>query len=149
LEAHRSDASCMNCHTRIDPLGFALENFDPIGRWRESYQDGIEIDTSGVLHDGTEIVGIGDLHRYLKQETSTVDRNLCRKLLGYALGRSELLSDRLLIDQMMASLQSDRRLSSLVAQVVTSKQFRHQRGRNLEAAATDLQERAKDKKSEI
>ncbi len=136
LEAHRSDSSCMNCHTRIDPLGFALEKFDPIGRWREHYQDGIEIDTTGILHDGTEVDGLEDLHAYLKQEETTVHRNLCRKLLGYALGRSELLSDRLLIDDMLRGLETDDRFSNLITQIVTSKQFRHQRGRTLEAAST-------------
>lgn len=149
LEAHRSDSSCMNCHTRIDPLGFALENFDPIGRWREVYQDGIEIDTTGVLHDGTEVADINDLHGYLKQEIATIDRNLCRKLLGYALGRSELLSDRLLIDRMLSGLKEDRRFSNLVTKIVTSKQFRHQRGRSLEAASIDLNASKETKNSDI
>lgn len=58
LEAHRSDASCVNCHSRIDPLGFALENFDPIGRWRDKYRDGQQIETTGTLHDGAEISGL-------------------------------------------------------------------------------------------
>lgn len=139
----------MNCHTRIDPLGFALEKFDPIGRWREQYQDGIEIDTTGILHDGTEVKGLEDLHAYLKQEEATVHRNLCRKLLGYALGRSELLSDRLLIDRMLRGLQTDRRFSNLITQVVTSKQFRYQRGRNLEAVSIPSRTTENNQDSEI
>ncbi len=55
LEAHRTDSSCVNCHTKIDPLGFALENFNPIGQWRSSYGDGGKIDTTGILDDGSEI----------------------------------------------------------------------------------------------
>ena len=58
LEAHRRDASCVNCHSRIDPFGFALEHFDSIGRWRETYRDGQKIDAGGTLNDGTEIVEI-------------------------------------------------------------------------------------------
>lgn len=128
LEAHRSDESCVNCHVRIDPLGFALEQYDPVGQWRENYGDGGAIDTSGILKDGTEITGFSGLSDYLDREKATFHRNLSRKLLGYALGRSEIVSDRLLIDKMMESLDSDNRLSSLVALIVTSEQFRHQRG---------------------
>jgi hypothetical protein len=128
LEAHRSDESCVNCHMRIDPLGFALEQYDPVGQWRENYGDGGAIDTSGILKDGTEITGFSGLADYLGREKATFHRNLSRKLLGYALGRSEIVSDRLLIDKMMESLDSDNRLSTLVALIVTSEQFRHQRG---------------------
>ena len=134
LEAHRRDASCINCHTRIDPLGFALENFNPLGQWRETYGDGGAIETTGILNDGTEITGMGDLFSYLQQEKLTFYNNLSGKLLGYALGRSEILSDRLLIDKMVKSLDSDKRFSNLVTQVVTSTQFRHKRGQSIESA---------------
>ncbi|MDA1068922.1 MAG: DUF1592 domain-containing protein [Verrucomicrobia bacterium] len=134
LEAHRRDESCVNCHTRIDPLGFALENFNPLGQWRETYSDGGVIETTGILNDGTEITGMEDLFSYLQQEKGTFYNNLCRKLLGYALGRSEILSDRLLIDKMVKSLDDDKRFSNLVAQVVTSPQFRHKRGQSIESA---------------
>ncbi len=134
LEAHRSDESCVNCHMRIDPLGFALEQYDPVGQWRENYGDGGAIDTSGILKDGTEITGFSGLSDYLNREKATFHRNLSLKLLGYALGRSEIVSDRLLIDKMMESLNSDNRLSSLVALIVASEQFRHQRGNPSEYA---------------
>ena len=75
-----------------------------------------------------------DLFSYLQQEKGTFYNNLCRKLLGYALGRSEILSDRLLIDKMVKSLDDDKRFSNLVAQVVTSPQFRHKRGQSIESA---------------
>jgi len=134
LEAHRRDVSCINCHTRIDPLGFALENFNPLGQWRVAYSDGGKIETTGILNDGTEITGMADLFSYLEQEKPTFYRNLSRKLLGYALGRSEILSDRLLIDKMLESLDTDKRFSNLVIQIVTSKQFRHKRGQGIESA---------------
>lgn len=127
LEAHRREASCVNCHARIDPFGFALENFDPIGRWRETYRDGKPIETAGKLYDGTEISGLDGLDRYLREQVVLFQRTLCAKLVGYALGRSELISDRPLIDQMVASLQTHSGISGLVSQIVTSTQFRYRR----------------------
>ncbi len=138
LEAHRSDASCVNCHRKIDPLGFALEQFDPVGQWRDAYADGGRIDTTGVLDDGTEIIGYQGLEDYLRGERALYRRNLCRKLLGYALGRSELASDRLLIDKMLESLDADNRFSTLVALIVSSDQFRNQRGPALDSASVAM-----------
>ena len=127
LEAHRTAASCVNCHSRIDPLGFALERFDPIGRWRDTYRDGQAIETSGTLNDGTEIADLDGLRRYLRREESQFQRNLSTRLLGYALGRTELASDRPLVEQMLAGLKSDGRFSDLVIRIVTSKQFGYRR----------------------
>lgn len=134
LEAHRTDSSCVNCHTKIDPLGFALENFNPIGQWRASYGDGGKIDTTGILDDGTEIADFEGLTNYLSREKATFYRNFCRKLLGYALGRGEILTDRLLIDKMLDTLEDDNRISTLITLIVTSQQFRYQRGQPLETA---------------
>ena len=61
LVAHRQDAACVNCHSRMDPLGFAMENFDPIGRWRQRYRDGQSIDATGTLNDGAHIDGYDGL----------------------------------------------------------------------------------------
>lgn len=127
LEAHRSDASCTNCHERIDPLGFALEPFDPIGRWRNTYRDGQEIDPSGMFGDGTTISGPDGLRDYLRREKAQFHRTISVKLLGYALGRAELASDRPLINQMAEDLGDGCRFSDLVARIVTSEQFRNQR----------------------
>jgi hypothetical protein len=132
LEAHRRDASCVNCHARIDPLGFALEHFDSIGRWRETYRDGQVIDATGTLNDGTVISELEGLMEYLRKHRSLFDRNLSAKLLGYALGRSEMVSDRPLLDQMVAGLKKDSRFSTLVTQIVSSPQFRFQRRQDLE-----------------
>ncbi|HEV8544226.1 MAG TPA: DUF1592 domain-containing protein, partial [Verrucomicrobiae bacterium] len=134
LEAHRRDASCVNCHSRIDPLGFALEHFDSIGRWRDTYRDGQIIDASGKLSDGTEISEFEGLIEYLHQQEGLFDRTLCAKLLGYALGRAELISDRPLLDRMTGGLRSDSRFSRLVTEIVTSSQFRYQRGEESEGA---------------
>ncbi len=120
IERHSRDENCRGCHQRIDPYGFALEGFDAIGRARKA-------DTRTVLPDGTAIGGLADLRAYLvnhRQDDFT--RQFCRKLLGYALGRSVQLSDKPLIEQMM---QSDLRFGTLVDHIVRSRQFREVRGR--------------------
>ena len=104
LEAHRKNASCVNCHARIDPLGFALEPFDPLGRWRDAYGDGQPIDPSGTLRDGTTVSGPDGLRDYLRREEAQFHRTVSVKLLGYALGRAEMVSDRPLIEQMTDDL---------------------------------------------
>jgi hypothetical protein len=127
LEAHRQNASCVNCHARIDPLGFALEPFDPLGRWRDAYGDGRPIDASGTLGDGTTVSGPEGLRDYLHREKSQFHRTISTKLLGYALGRAEIVSDRPAIAQMTSDLAGRGRFADLVVRVVTSGQFRNQR----------------------
>jgi hypothetical protein len=127
LEAHRSDPACANCHSRIDPLGFALEHFDPLGRWRDAYRDGQPIDASGILHDGTEIAGLGGLRDYLRRERPQFHRTLAVKLLGYALGRTEILSDRPLIERIVDDLEDDGKFSDVVVRIVSSRQFGYRR----------------------
>lgn len=129
LEVHRRDASCNNCHSRIDPLGFSLENYDTIGRWRDRYRDGQPIDASGTLSDGAKIDGPIGLRDYLRENRGRFQRTLSTKLLGYALGRSETVADAKLISQMIADLEQNGRFGQLVERIVTSKQFRFQRGR--------------------
>jgi len=130
LEAHRRDVTCVNCHARIDPLGFALEHFDPLGRWRSTYRDGRAIDTTGVLNTGREISGLSDLDAYLQEQQASFHRTLCVKLIGYALGRAVTISDRPLLERMTTSMALDSGLANLVTQIITSTQFRHQRGRD-------------------
>jgi hypothetical protein len=127
LEAHRANASCVNCHARIDPLGFALEPFDPIGRWRDAYRDGRPIDASGTLRDGTTVSGPDGLRDYLRREKAQFHRTISGKLLGYALGRPELASDRPLVEQMTGDLAAGGRFSALVVRIVTSEPFRNRR----------------------
>jgi hypothetical protein len=122
IERHSSDANCAGCHKRIDPYGFALEGFDAIGRARQA-------DTQTTLPDGTAVDGLNDLRDYLLiQRRDDFTRQFCRKLLGYALGRSVQLSDKPLIEQMM---RTDLRFGSLVDLIVRSSQFRELRGRDL------------------
>ncbi len=88
LAAHTKKRSCSNCHRHIDPLGFVLENFDPVGRWREQWPGtGKEIDASGILPDGTKIRDVVDLKRWLIQNEKIFATNLAEKLMVYATGR--------------------------------------------------------------
>ena len=122
IERHSRDENCLGCHKRIDPYGFALEGFDAIGRSRQA-------DTKTILPDGTAIDGLTDLRDYLlTKRRDDFTRQFCRKLLGYALGRSVQLSDKPLIEQMM---RSDLRFGTLVEQIVRSRQFREVRGQDI------------------
>ena len=125
IERHSSDAACANCHAKIDPFGFALEQYDAIGRLRPTV-----VDTSTTLDDGTEINGIEGLSEYLlTQRQDDVVRQFCRKLLGFALGREVELSDELLLNEMHQKLRSaDFRFHAAVEAVVMSSQFRNIRG---------------------
>jgi mono/diheme cytochrome c family protein len=129
LEAHRRNPSCISCHTRIDPLGFPLEHFDSVGRWRETYSEGQPIEDSGTLSDKTEISGMDGLLAYLKRQEKQVVRNAATKLLGYALGRTVLASDLPLIDS-MAQSGGGATFPTMAARIVTSKQFRNRRGKD-------------------
>lgn len=128
LEQHKRNVACANCHTRIDPLGFSLERYDSTGRWREKYADGNAIEDSGVLTDKTEIAGIDGLLKYLKYKEPQVRKTLSYKLVGYALGRTVLASDQLLIDRMV-SAGSNATFAQLAAEIATSKQFRNRLGK--------------------
>ncbi|MBL9117173.1 MAG: DUF1592 domain-containing protein [Verrucomicrobiaceae bacterium] len=121
LLRHREDPACSVCHDRIDPLGFALEGFDPIGRKREA-------DTTAELKDGTKFQGMAGLRDYFKKHESNFMNQFCRKLLGYSLGRQTMLSDKALIQSMQkALLANQNRFSSAVMEIVNSKQFRNRR----------------------
>jgi hypothetical protein len=127
LEAHRRDAKCANCHSRIDPLGFALEHYDAIGRRRDRYRAGGTIDAKGTLADGSKIEGFTGLRDYLCSNRAQFHRTLSTKLLGYALGRRESVADAILLEEMVESLETDGRFSAIVESVVTSNQFRTKR----------------------
>jgi len=126
LEVHKRNATCASCHTRIDPLGFPMEKYDPVGRTRTVYADGKEVDDTSALPDSTKIEGINGLLAYLKSQDKQVLRNMSHKLIGYALGRTVLPSDQLLIEK-LTGLGSEASFSKMVAEVATSKQFRYRR----------------------
>jgi hypothetical protein len=129
---HSSADACATCHRRIDPLGFALEAYDGIGRLRTADAAGQPIDTRTRLEDGTEIDGPAGLRAWLLgPRKDAVLRQFCRKLLGYALGRGVQLSDEPLLDDLQARLtEGEGRISAVVEGIVTSRQFREIRGRD-------------------
>ena len=132
-EKHSSDPKCSGCHRRIDAYGFSLESFDAIGRWRDHDLGGHAIDVHARVMDGTELAGVDGLRSYLlNQRRDTFLRQFCRKLLGYSLGRSVLLSDAPLITEMRAQLKAhDYRVSVAIDVIVRSKQFREIRGKEM------------------
>jgi len=87
LERHHRDPFCAGCHRNIDPVGFALENFDALGRWREKTRDGLPIDSAGVLPDGTHVSGPVALRKALLRDPTVFAGTVTEKLLIYALGR--------------------------------------------------------------
>jgi hypothetical protein len=139
VERHTRVAACATCHQRIDPIGFALENFDAIGRFRTRDRTGRPIDANVKLRDGTRFVGVDGLRGYLREQRGQeVRRHFCRMLLGYALGRSVTLSDGPLLDEMLSALKNDDdHLSAAVRTIVLSKQFRYHRG--LETTKEEIQ----------
>lgn len=125
FERHRSDPTCAACHARMDPLGFGLENFDAIGRWRD--QDaGLAIDASGKLPSGETFAGPEEMKQVLLKRKGELLRNLTRKMLGYALGRGlNRFDDCVIRDSLEALKQNDDRASVLVEQIVLSYPFQH------------------------
>ena len=124
LEQHKRNATCANCHYRIDPLGFSLERFDSTGRWRDKYADGNTIEDSDILPDKSEIAGVDGLLKYLQNKDAQVRKNLSYKMVGYALGRTVLASDQLLIEKMVQA-GSNATFAQLATEIATSKQFRY------------------------
>ena len=124
LAEHKRNDTCASCHQRIDPLGFPLERFDAVGRTRDKYPDGQAIDVTGELADKKTIVGADGLLKYLQTQDKQVMTTLSKKMLGYALGRTVLASDRPLIAGMTAA-GGNASFSDLAVKIVTSRQFRN------------------------
>lgn len=132
VERHARVPSCASCHRRIDPYGFALERYDPIGRLRLNDLGGKPVDSKAKLKDGTEFEGVEGLRNYLlKQKKDVILRLFCRRLLGYALGRAVAPPDQPLIDQMMHAMRANKgRFSAVALTIVRSPQFQRIRGQD-------------------
>ena len=128
LEQHREDPACANCHAKMDPIGFALENYNAIGAFRTKEGE-LEIDTTAELPDGTPFDGIADLKQILKDRKQQFVRCLTEKMLTYALGRGLEYYDRPTVDRIVAQLESEGyRSSVLITEIVKSDPFRLRRG---------------------
>ena len=135
LAAHVADSQCALCHRHFDSAGLAMEGFDAIGRSRTQDSAGRPVDTLALMPDGRQAQGVSGLMEYVEQRRKAdFIRTLCRRFLGYALGRSVILSDQPLLDEMQLALeQNGYRFSVLFETVVRSPQFRTQRARDFTA----------------
>lgn len=125
LQIHRQNAECASCHDKMDPLGFGMENFDALGRWREM-QDGHRVDANGTLPDGQTFTGAAGLKKILMSRKDDVIRHLVRKMTGYAYGRELNKFDNCVVDKAMEALkQNDYKPSVLVEHIALSFPFRH------------------------
>jgi len=132
LEQHRDSKTCMECHRKIDPLGFPLENFDPIGRWRDTYpksgesKDRLKVDPSSELPSGEAFANFAEFKELLATTRSEpFTRNLITQVLTYSSGRHMETADQFVIDEILARVQADADgLRTLVIACLTSEIFR-------------------------
>ena len=122
LERHRQNPACASCHAVMDPIGFALENYDLIGKWRDT-DGGVPVNASGTLFDGTPLNGPESLRRALDGRRDAFVRNTAEKLLTYALGRRVEWFDMPAVRAIAKGAAPDYRFSSLVVGIVKSVPF--------------------------
>ena len=138
MERHRANPTCAACHRLMDPLGLALENFDAVGRWRETDASGASLDVSGELPDGTRFVGVAELKRALLANPEPFLRTLTERLLTYALGRGLEYTDAPAVRRIVRDAASrEHRFSALVLGIVKSVPFRQRRSAGAAPAAGD------------
>jgi hypothetical protein len=132
LEKHRSDVACAACHSKIDPSGFALENFDAAGRWRESYlkldkgklRPGVAIDAGYVMKDGREFRNLEEFCQLVAEKPEPLARNFAAKLMAYATGAPIAFADRAAIEAIVEQTRGEEfGMRSLVKRVVNSPLF--------------------------
>jgi len=129
LEQHRADPNCAACHKLMDPIGFALENFDWMGRWREKESNGQPLDTDGVLPSGDKFQGPVELREVLIKHKDDFLRHISGKVLGYALGRSLQDGDSCTVQHLVDDLVKDNyQARTLIRDVVLSVPFRNSQG---------------------
>lgn len=125
LAKHRDTPACYDCHRKIDPLGFALESYDPVGQWRDEYERGVPVDTAGELPGGQPFDDVAGLKKLLVVRKPQFVRSLTRHLLSYACGRRMEPLDRSEIDRIVTATKKDNyRFRDLLEQVVLSETFR-------------------------
>ncbi len=126
LERHRENPTCNACHRNIDPVGFALENFDVLGEWRETTREGLPIDSAGILADGTPVDGPAALRAALLAKPEIFAGTVTERLLTYALGRGLESKDMPVVRSILRNAESDGyRMMSIVLGIVDSYPFQH------------------------
>ena len=121
---HRNNPACATCHNKIDPLGFALENFDAIGRFRSNYRGRGKIDPSGKMPNGSSFATVSEFKTALLKQREKFARALIQKLMTYSLGRPLDISDRPEIDAILFDLANhDSQFRYLIKRIVLSETF--------------------------
>ena len=127
-ELHRTNAVCANCHKILDPIGFGLENFDAIGRWRDQDDTGGAIDAAGELPGGKHFSTPKELKVIIAGRKTDLARNLTEKFLAYALCRQLEGYDEIVVDHLMESIAKDGyKMQTLIAEILTSYPFLNHR----------------------
>jgi cytochrome c553 len=127
-ELHRTNPSCASCHKILDPIGFGLENFDAIGRWRDSDDSGGPIDAAGELPGDKRFGSPKELKEIIAAREDELARNLTQRLLAYALCRPLEGYDEIVVDHLMQTIARDGyRMQTLISEIVTSYPFLHHR----------------------
>jgi mono/diheme cytochrome c family protein len=135
-ELHRTNAVCANCHKILDPIGFGLENFDAIGRWRDKDDSGGAIDAAGELPGGKRFSSPKELKVIIAARKDELARNLTEKLLAYALCRQLEGYDEIVVDHLMETIAKDGyRMQTLISEIVTSYPFINHRIQEAVASA--------------
>jgi len=142
LELHRANPTCAACHNNIDPVGFALENFDADGSWRETTREGLKIDSAGILLDGTPVNGPVELRGALLADPNLFADTVAEKMLIYALGRGLAPADKPVVREIVRNAaENDYSLMSIVLGIVDSYPFQNRTNGGTAAAATVAQTR--------
>lgn len=123
LAMHRADPACAGCHDRMDPIGFALDHFDAVGRWRD-FEDGQKIDVSGTLPDGTDVLGADDLEAAILKHPELFVQAMTEKLVTFALGRGiESYDGPAIRSVVRQAAENNYRFSDLIVGIATSEPF--------------------------
>ena len=127
MEQHRANPACASCHKMMDPIGFAMESFDGIGKWRTT-ESGQKLDATGVLVDGTKIASVGDLRQALMRYSPQFMRTLTEKLMTYGLGRGVESGDMPVVRAIVHDAERNQnRFSALILGIVKSDPFQMNR----------------------
>ncbi|MBL8232561.1 MAG: DUF1592 domain-containing protein [Bryobacterales bacterium] len=147
LMEHRANPACSACHNLMDPIGFGLENFDWLGRWRETEESGQPLDTAGTMPSGEKFHGPVELRQVLLNRKEEFVRHVTAKVLGYALGRNLHDADQCTIQRIAEQLEKDGyRARTLIREIVLSAQFRSSQGK---VAAVELTSTAPRKRARL
>jgi hypothetical protein len=145
MEQHRADPACASCHSVIDPIGLALENFDPTGHWRIA-DGGVPVDASTTLYDGTKIVGLQGLVDALLKHQDTFLRVFTENLMTYALGRQVQYDDMPTVRGIVRKAAlDDNHFSAFVLGVVNSPAFQMSKESALSADSSQADQKRRNR----